>query len=611
MSDGKIKIKFLGDDKELNKTFKGIQDTAVKAFGGLGKIAMAGVSLASTAVSGMFAIGQKYNMEMESYTTNFKVLLGGAEQAVAKVSELKTMAAKTPFGMGDLAESTQTLLAFQVPAKKTSEILSMLGDVALGDKEKLKGLSLVFGQVSSAGKLSGQDLMQFINQGFNPLNYIAKETGESMEELRDRMSKGKITVEEVEKALKAATSSGGQFYKGMEEASKTTSGLISTLQDNANALIGEVFQPISASIISDVLPNLLSGMDKMTEAFKKDGVQGLIKASGEFVSEMITKVAEEAPKLITAGTELLKGLLEGINANSETIGKAVADIMLTLITAVIELAPMLLECGANIILSLMQGLADNSGNIVETIKTLIQTLIDLFKNPEKMIEFIKCAVEIINALVTGLMEALPSILVAIPQIISSMITVFISLLAGFIDVGSNILKNLWNGVVNALVFVLGAIGGLMLKIKDGFMAEVNKFVDIGKNIIDGIWKGISDGWNWLTTKVGELASGLFNAAKKALDINSPSRKFEWIADMSMEGLDKGFTAKKTKVLNTVKGITGSILSNANVGMLRVGNDSGNTNTNQNDYSKTITQNFYSNGLTSPFEAYRKAMLYGY
>ena len=84
----------------------------------------------------------------------------------------------------------------------------MLGAVALGNKEKLSSLALVFGQVSSAGRLTGQDLLQFINVGFNPLNYIAKRTGESMEELRDRMSRGAIGVEEVEQAFIDATSNG-------------------------------------------------------------------------------------------------------------------------------------------------------------------------------------------------------------------------------------------------------------------------------------------------------------------------------------------------------------------------------------------------------------------
>lgn len=217
-----------------------------------------GLSLAQT--------GFQYNMQMEQYTTNFKVLLGSTEAAVAKVEELKKMAAKTPFTMGDLADATQQLLAFQVPANETNEILRMLGDISLGDSQKLSGLALVFGQVASAGKLSGQDLMQFINQGFNPLNYIAQRTGESMAELRDRMSQGKVTVQEVKQAMIDATSAGGMFYNGSEEGAKTVAGQWSTLKDNWEAFLGKIMEPVNLEMGNSIIPALIRGLDKISTA---------------------------------------------------------------------------------------------------------------------------------------------------------------------------------------------------------------------------------------------------------------------------------------------------------------------------------------------------------
>ena len=64
-------------------------------------------------------------------------------------------------------------------------------------------------------------------------------------------------------------------------------------------------------------------------------------------------------------------------------------------------------------------------------------------------------------------------------------------------------------------------------------------VSIGKNIIDGIWSGISSSWGWLTDKVGEVANSLFRKAKEKLGINSPSRKFKWLAEMCVAGWDEG------------------------------------------------------------------------
>ena len=100
----------------------------------------------------------------------------------------------------------------------------MLGDVSQGNKERFDSLTLAFAQVGSAGKLSGQDLLQFVNAGFNPLNEISKMTGESMAELKERMSAGGVSAEEVAEAFKHATSEGGQFYQAMEHRAKPLTG---------------------------------------------------------------------------------------------------------------------------------------------------------------------------------------------------------------------------------------------------------------------------------------------------------------------------------------------------------------------------------------------------
>lgn len=223
-------------------------------------------NVAKTVYDSTIKVGLAFNSEIEDYTANFKVMLGSYQEAQTMVGSLKDMAADTPFDLSSLADATQTLLAFQVPAGKTEKVLQMLGDVALGDKNKLSSLALVFGQVSSAGRLTGQDLLQFINQGFNPLNYIAQRTGESMEALRDRMSKGRVTVEEVTQAFEDATSEGGQFYKGMETASKTTSGMLSTLQDDARALVGRIVQPFSELAKSSWIPAAQKAVEIISDA---------------------------------------------------------------------------------------------------------------------------------------------------------------------------------------------------------------------------------------------------------------------------------------------------------------------------------------------------------
>ena len=59
-----------------------------------------------------------------------------------------------------------------------------------------------------------------------------------MAELKERMSAGGVSAEEVAEAFKHATSEGGQFYQAMEaQRPKTFNGQMSTLKDNAMSFI--------------------------------------------------------------------------------------------------------------------------------------------------------------------------------------------------------------------------------------------------------------------------------------------------------------------------------------------------------------------------------------
>ena len=75
-----------------------------------------------------------YNASMESYLTNFKVMLGNEELAAAKLSEIRKMAASTPFSLDDLTSGTQTLLQFGIAADDTTGVLQRLGEMCIRDR---------------------------------------------------------------------------------------------------------------------------------------------------------------------------------------------------------------------------------------------------------------------------------------------------------------------------------------------------------------------------------------------------------------------------------------------------------------------------------------------
>ncbi|MEG0649483.1 MAG: tape measure protein, partial [Oscillospiraceae bacterium] len=333
--DGSIRIDTSLDGSGFNKGVKGLASTAKTAIGGIvASIGAAGAALTVGAVAGV-----KYNAQMEQYITSFGTMLGSAEDAQKLVNNLKEMGAKTPFETADLAKGAQTLLAFGIANEKLLPTMKMIGDVSQGNKEKFNSLTLAFAQISSTGKLMGQDLLQCVNAGFNPLNEISKMTGKSVAELKDEMSKGAISADMVADAFEHATSEGGQFYNAMDAQSKTFNGQMSTLSDNAKSFVGELTANFSDKLKDTALPMVNGWLAELQGAFKAGGFTALSNSFGDVLAEAVAAVASEAPSVIESGAKVVSSFIQGIKSNIPSLGKSALEIVSALVSGVADVLP--------------------------------------------------------------------------------------------------------------------------------------------------------------------------------------------------------------------------------------------------------------------------------
>ena len=211
----------------------------------------------------------KIGAEAEQTSVAFTTLVGSETKAKGMLDEIAKFAAASPFGKLDLTENAKTMLNFGVETGKVLPLLKQLGDISGGNKDRLQSLSLVLGQVSAAGRLQGQDNLQFINAGFNPLQELAKMTGKSYAELQDKMSKGQITFENVTQAIRHAIGAGGKFFGMMEKQSQTAAGKFVTVKDiviqQAVDIYGKL-QPLISKILDlliKIVPVISSGIMKV------------------------------------------------------------------------------------------------------------------------------------------------------------------------------------------------------------------------------------------------------------------------------------------------------------------------------------------------------------
>lgn len=483
--------------------------------GGGAKIVAAAMATATAAIGAGIVAGVKYNATIEQYATSFEVMTGSAEKATEIVERLKKVGAETPFEMTDLADTTQLLMNYGLTADDAMGKMMMLGDISQGSSEKLKRIATAYGQMSSAGKVSLQDVKQMIEAGFNPLQEISQTTGESMESLYDRISKGTISVDEITAAMQRATSEGGKYYQSMEKQSQTFSGLISTMKDNAMQLLGEIVEPISEGMTEILLPSAISALEELTVAFDENGVTGMISAAGNIVMGFVQGISENLPQIIEqglaltdswvssilqglpgaldAGTSIIQTLLLGLIDNAPQIISQALTMIFGWVSTILSMLPSILQSGVNMILSLLDGLIANAPQIITQAATMLIEYAATIG--EHLPEILEKGIEIIGNLLAGIIEKVPDLIGAIPGIIA--------------DVGAEFLNKDWAG--------------------------------IGWNIIQGIASGVASAAGDLVDAAAAAVDDALNWVKSKLGIASPSKVFrDEVGRYMAEGIGVGF-----------------------------------------------------------------------
>ena len=375
MAGGSVKIRIDGDSSGYERTLKSV---AQKTKAGLADV-KAGIDMASAALTKFANVakqGVNYNAQIEQLQTSFEVMTGSADKAAETVRRLRTMGAETPFETADLASVTQLLMQYGFTADDALEKMSMLGDIAQGNKQAMVSIATGYAQMSSAGKVNLQDIKQMINGGFNPLQEISERTGESMASLYDRISDGTMAISEITESMKYATSEGGKFYQSMEKQSKTLSGQLSTLKDNANELLGSITSGMSEDLAQSMLPLANEMIGKLQEAFTSGGTDRLISTATDMIPDLLSMMtgkleeglsglAKWAPKGVQA---LMKAIPGAIKANTSAIPQitsAMFDVASVVVRDLVGMLPELVPELAEGVIGTFESIVTGGLNVVE------------------------------------------------------------------------------------------------------------------------------------------------------------------------------------------------------------------------------------------------------
>lgn len=234
----------------------------------------------------------------------------------------------------------------------------------------------------------------------------------------------------------------------------------------------------------------------------------------------------------------------------------------------------------------LMGAAQEEGiaGVVKVAGEIFHELMD--KVNESLPDVTEMGFKIIETLFNAALEVIKEAPKLIANLIKSLSETIVSHIPDLLKMGADLLLAIGEGLANAIPTLLNMIPDLCMQIIETF-GETD-WASIGINIVDGIWTGILAPWNALKKGVSNLAHGIANGVKGALGIASPSKEFQYIGRMCVEGAELGFEDQEAQLLRTVKTTFEGVPNAAAVGIGDIGADIG------ANVSSNISHNMVSN-----------------
>lgn len=359
--------------------------------------------------------------------------------------------------------------------------------------------------------------------------------------------------EKLESAIYSCDGAAAQMADTMNDNLK---GRLTTLKSSLEGLGLELYESIEKPL-TGLAEVGINEINKLTEAFQKDGASGLITAVSEIVAGLVSSIEDNAPNLISAGATILSNFVSGIGEKLPELVPQALQLVVTLADAVISNIPKIIDAGIALLKGLVQGLINSLPLLISEGPRLINDFAEaIYSGLGKLI---LTGLEMLMSLIKGLwdnkgllLENAGAILLAFinvfslskllslgKSLMSSMAKGIKGMLPNMASAGKEILSYLVNGIKALATHPVTAIKGIITNIKSAF-TSIN-WGSIGSNIVSGIARG-------LTSAAGAIVTAAKNAAKKALDsaksflgIHSPSTVFrDQVGKYMALGMGVGF-----------------------------------------------------------------------
>ena len=326
-------------------------------------------------------------------------------------------------------------------------------------------------------------------------------------------------------------------------------------------------------------------------------VKIILGGIGQVIADMGTIIAQTLPEmistvlpsLISAGAQLLVGLVAGIISALPQLAASVPEIVSALYTSIVSAGPQLATAGTQLLSMFTSGIETGIPDLISRLPQIIEGILNFIA--ENLPSILDMGVQILTSLQDGIINSISSLVSSLPQVISAITGFIADNLPAIVNAGISVLVNLASGIVSAIPQLVAVLPQIISAIVNGIGNLMGSIVDIGENIVQGIWEGIQNMATWIKNKVTGFFSGIVDGVKGLLGIHSPSTVFTDMGKNMALGLGDGWDNEYSHIRRDIENGLNFGTANVDYSSSMLGRSQSGLSNAFNNIAATMGQNF--------------------
>lgn len=313
-----------------------------------------------------------------------------------------------------------------------------------------------------------------------------------------------------------------------------------------------------------IMETLSGTYDEASEAFYRNN-EALIESRknqaqldatlailGQTVSDVKNSLLSEFLPAISEVTSAFSDLVKGAYGSDEAFSQSIGN----LIAVFLEKLPEFLGFGVQIITAILNGIIQCVPSVVSAIPQVVGQIVTAFL--QLIPQFGYMGIQVLQTLTDGIESGLPDMLARLPQIVTTFLNYITENLPFILEKGTQILNSLVNGIINAIPQLVAALPQIIISFTGFLKANLPQIIqagfDILLNLIQGIINAIPELAAMIPDIIAALVEGLDNLKDTIIDAGKK------IVDRIIDGIWEAWQG----LVDWFSGLWDSLFGNRNV-----------------------------------------------